>query len=89
MHITSIFKLISPSTLKYRANDSQPFFGAMGCAIAMVLTAVGASYGMAKSGIGVMATGILRPDKVMQSKLGFHCCPKIILAIYSNDVMMC
>ncbi len=34
----------------------------------MVLTAVGASYGMAKSGIGVMATGILRPDNVMQSE---------------------
>ena len=89
MHITSIFRLMSPSTLKHRANDSQPFFGAMGCAIAMVLTAIGASYGMAKSGIGVMATGILQPDKVMQSKSGFQCCQKIILATYSNDVMIC
>ena len=38
----------------------------------MVLTAMGASYGMAKSGIGVMAVGTLRPDRVMQSKSGFQ-----------------
>lgn len=34
----------------------------------MVLCSFGASYGMAKSGIGVMAMGILRPDRVMQSE---------------------
>src|ERR1700694_1069300 len=44
----------------------------MGCAIAMVLTALGASYGMAKSGVGVMAAGVLRPDNVMQSESGFQ-----------------
>lgn len=33
---------------------------------------MGASYGMAKSGIGIMAVGILRPDKVMQSESGFQ-----------------
>lgn len=38
----------------------------------MVLTAVGASYGMAKSGIGVMVVGILQPDKVMQSESGLE-----------------
>lgn len=34
----------------------------------MVLTGFGASYGMSKSGIGVMVVGILRPDKMMQSE---------------------
>ena len=41
----------------------------------MVFTAMGASYGMAKSGIGVMAVGILRPEKVMQSEFGFQVLP--------------
>jgi hypothetical protein len=55
----------------------------MGCAIAMVFTAMGASYGMAKSGIGVMAVGVLRPDKVMQSEFGFQS-----LAIHSSGLMV-
>jgi V-type H+-transporting ATPase 16kDa proteolipid subunit len=62
----------------------------MGCAIAMVFTAMGASYGMAKSGIGVMAAGILRPDKVMQSESGFQVLPEINLAIlvwYADDLI--
>ncbi|KIW37433.1 V-type ATPase, C subunit [Exophiala oligosperma] len=44
-----------------------PFFGAMGCAVAIALTTFGASYGTAKSGIGVMAAGILRPDNMVRS----------------------
>ncbi|KIX00914.1 V-type ATPase, C subunit [Rhinocladiella mackenziei CBS 650.93] len=41
-----------------------PFFGAMGCMASIALTSFGASYGTAKSGVGVMAAGILRPDHV-------------------------
>ncbi|KAK4940185.1 vacuolar ATPase V0 domain subunit c [Elasticomyces elasticus] len=43
-----------------------PFFGAMGCVSAIALTALGASYGTAKSGVGVMAVGVLRPDQTVR-----------------------
>ncbi|KAJ1921536.1 H(+)-transporting V0 sector ATPase subunit c [Mycoemilia scoparia] len=44
-----------------------PFFGAMGCAAATVFCCFGAAYGTAKSGVGISAMGILRPDLVMRS----------------------
>jgi len=47
----------------------QPFFGAMGCVSAISLTSLGASYGTAKSGVGVMAAGVLRPDQTIRSAL--------------------
>lgn len=40
----------------------------MGCACAIVFTSFGAAYGMGKSGIGVMAAGVLRPGDVMRSE---------------------
>ncbi|KAF8547292.1 hypothetical protein OG21DRAFT_1501633 [Imleria badia] len=43
-----------------------PFFGAMGCTSAIVFTCIGASYGTAKSGVGISAMGVLRPDLVMR-----------------------
>lgn len=39
----------------------------MGCVSAIALTTLGASYGTAKSGVGVMAAGILRPDTIVRS----------------------
>jgi V-type H+-transporting ATPase proteolipid subunit len=42
----------------------------MGCAVAISFTSFGASYGMAKSGIGIMASSILRPDMMIRS--GWH-----------------
>ncbi|KAL1918102.1 uncharacterized protein VTP21DRAFT_3368 [Calcarisporiella thermophila] len=39
-----------------------PFFGAMGCVSAIVFTCFGAAYGTAKSGVGLSAMGVLRPD---------------------------
>lgn len=47
---------------------SQPFFGAMGCTCAIVFTCLGASYGTAKSGVGIAAMGVLRPDLIVKSK---------------------
>lgn len=41
----------------------------MGCAFAMVLTSFGASYGMAKSGVGVMAVSVLRPDMIAKNMI--------------------
>ncbi|KAJ6444699.1 Phosphoinositide 3-phosphatase [Purpureocillium lavendulum] len=47
----------------------QSFFGAMGCASAIVLSTIGASYGTAKSAVAIFAAGILRPDRLMQNML--------------------
>ncbi|BFZ61568.1 vacuolar ATPase V0 domain subunit c [Saitoella coloradoensis] len=44
-----------------------PFFGAMGCTAAIVFSCFGAAYGTAKSGVGISAMGVLRPDLVMKS----------------------
>ena len=51
-----------------KANSShQPFFGAMGCTSAIVFTCFGAAYGTAKSGVGISAMGVLRPDLIVKS----------------------
>ncbi|AET37612.1 H(+)-transporting V0 sector ATPase subunit c Ecym_1379 [Eremothecium cymbalariae DBVPG len=44
-----------------------PFFGAIGCAAAIIFTSFGAAYGTAKSGVGVCATGVLRPDLLFKN----------------------
>lgn len=48
----------------------QPFFGALGCASAIIFTSFGAAYGTAKSGVGVCTSGILRPDLIVKSMSG-------------------
>jgi ATP synthase proteolipid subunit len=48
---------------------TQPFFGAMGCTSAIVFTCFGAAYGTAKSGVGISAMGVLRPDLIVKSML--------------------
>ncbi|KAK4661856.1 uncharacterized protein QC763_708320 [Podospora pseudopauciseta] len=63
-----------------RCPDYSPFFGALGCALSIILTVFGASYGTAKSSAGLFSSGVLRPDRVMQNTL-----PSImsqILSIY-------
>lgn len=44
-----------------------PFFGAMGAACAMVFSALGAAYGTAKSGTGIAAMAVMRPELIMKS----------------------
>merc|ERR1711935_383714 len=44
-----------------------PFFGAMGAAMAMIFGAFGAAYGTAKSGAGIAAMGVLRPELAMKA----------------------
>lgn len=44
-----------------------PFFGAIGCAAAIVFTSFGAAYGTAKSGVGICATCVLRPDLLFKN----------------------
>jgi len=51
-----------------------PFFGALGCTSAIVFTCFGASYGTAKSGVGISAMSVLRPDMMMK------CCIPVVMA---------
>jgi len=44
-----------------------PFFGFAGGSLAMILSAVGAAYGTAKSGISIAGIGTFRPDLVMKA----------------------
>ncbi|KAI7885973.1 V-type proton ATPase proteolipid subunit, partial [Lichtheimia hyalospora FSU 10163] len=43
-----------------------PFFGSMGCTAAIVFSCLGAAYGTAKSGVGLSAMGVLRPDLLIK-----------------------
>jgi V-type H+-transporting ATPase proteolipid subunit len=52
------------------ANDNpiySPFFGVMGATAAMVFSAMGAAYGTAKSGTGIAAMAVMRPEAIMKS----------------------
>jgi len=46
-----------------------PFFGVMGATTAMVFGAMGAAYGTAKSGTGIAAMAVMRPEAIMKSML--------------------
>ncbi|KAM3480178.1 hypothetical protein MY8738_005074 [Beauveria namnaoensis] len=41
------------------------FFGAMGCAFAIVFATFGAAYGTAKPAAGIFSSGILRPERLV------------------------
>ncbi|XP_053600133.1 V-type proton ATPase 16 kDa proteolipid subunit c [Plodia interpunctella] len=44
-----------------------PFFGVMGAASAIIFSALGAAYGTAKSGTGIAAMSVMRPELIMKS----------------------
>jgi len=43
------------------------FFGSMGATSAIVFSALGAAYGTAKSGTGIAAMSVMRPELIMKS----------------------
>jgi V-type H+-transporting ATPase proteolipid subunit len=43
------------------------FFGVMGAASAIIFSALGAAYGTAKSGTGIAAMSVMRPELIMKS----------------------
>merc|ERR1712050_810529 len=43
------------------------FFGALGATSAIVFSALGAAYGTAKSGTGIAAMSVMRPELIMKS----------------------
>lgn len=44
-----------------------PFFGVLGAASAIVFSSLGAAYGTAKSGTGIAAMAVMRPELIMKS----------------------
>ncbi|KAF7493389.1 V-type proton ATPase 16 kDa proteolipid subunit [Sarcoptes scabiei] len=44
-----------------------PFFGVLGAASAIVFSSFGAAYGTAKSGTGIAAMAVMRPELIMRS----------------------
>lgn len=44
-----------------------PFFGVMGVASAIIFSSLGAAYGTAKSGSGIAAMAVMRPELINQS----------------------
>ena len=67
----------------YWLTQPQPFFGAMGCTAAIVFTCLGASYGTAKSGVGIAAMGVLRPDLIVKSTSLLHR-PRTVYPLYER-----
>merc|ERR1712072_1249738 len=69
------------------------FFGYMGLASALVFANLGASYGTAKSGVGICSIGVLKPDLVFKSLipgimagiLGIY--GLIVAVIYSGKIV--
>ena len=48
-------------------DDNAYFFGYIGIASALVFANLGASYGTAKSGVGICSMGVLKPDRIIKS----------------------
>lgn len=43
-----------------------PFFGVVGASSAMIFAAFGAAYGTAKSGVGIAAMAVMKPELIMK-----------------------
>merc|ERR1711874_364636 len=61
--------LYAASTLLAKAvcDPSSAFFGFMGLSSAIIFANLGAAYGTAKSGVGIMSMGVMRPEAAMRS----------------------
>uniref|UniRef100_A0A7S0EZI0 V-type proton ATPase proteolipid subunit n=1 Tax=Phaeocystis antarctica TaxID=33657 RepID=A0A7S0EZI0_9EUKA len=76
-----------------RAAPDAPFWGFMGAGFALIFANIGAAYGTGKSGMGISALGVAKPELVMKSivpivmagVLGIY--GLIIAVIIANDVV--
>ena len=48
-------------------SPNAPYFGFMGAAFALIFANLGAAYGTGKSGMGISALGVGKPEMVMKS----------------------
>ena len=61
----------------------------MGCTAAIVFTCLGASYGTAKSGVGIAAMGVLRPDLIVKSTSPPSYLPPVRAGVVSLPPIQC
>lgn len=54
------------TTLTDEAPVYGPFFGVMGASAAIIFSSLGAAYGTAKSGTGISAMAVMRPELIMR-----------------------
>ena len=60
--------LVSINSNNTPIDESYPqFFAYLGCAMAVVLSNVGAAYGTAKSSMGIANLGMVQPDKILKA----------------------
>lgn len=59
----------------------------MGCTAAIVFTCFGASYGTAKAGVGIVASGVLRPDLIVRSMLTRFFLHRAVLLAFPGDLV--
>lgn len=57
---------LTPTEFSYYTPEA-PLFGFMGAAIALIFSNIGAAYGTGKSGMGISALGVTKPELVMKS----------------------
>ena len=62
-----VLGVIAEGTSAFNGDTVAPFIGFMGAASALIFYDMGADYGTAKSGVGVAAMGVMRPELVMKS----------------------
>ncbi|XP_070269313.1 V-type proton ATPase 16 kDa proteolipid subunit c [Myotis yumanensis] len=55
------------SEVKSSGPEYASFFAVMGASAAMIFSALGAAYGTAKSGTGIAAMSVMRPELIMKS----------------------
>ena len=48
-------------------DPTSAFFGFMGVASSIIFATLGAAYGTGKSAVGMMSSGVLRPDMLMRN----------------------
>jgi len=65
---SSSFELEASSRgMSFEGDEHAVLFGYLGAAAAMIFSCFGAAYGTAKSGVGIAAMGVMRPELVMKS----------------------
>eukprot|EP01115_Flamella_aegyptia_P014859 TRINITY_DN8744_c0_g2_i1.p1 TRINITY_DN8744_c0_g2~~TRINITY_DN8744_c0_g2_i1.p1 ORF type:complete len:175 (+),score=60.25 TRINITY_DN8744_c0_g2_i1:116-640(+) len=66
--LSSLLVFLADNECQIENGEYYPyFFGYMGVASALVFACFGAAYGTAKSGVGVSAMGVMRPELVMRA----------------------
>uniref|UniRef100_A0A7M4DWX5 V-type proton ATPase proteolipid subunit n=1 Tax=Crocodylus porosus TaxID=8502 RepID=A0A7M4DWX5_CROPO len=65
------------------APEYASFFAVMGASAAMVFSALGAAYGTAKSGTGIAAMSVMRPELIMKSII-----PVVMAALHRVETII-